>query len=959
MKSAAVAAKPRSPNHALPRLAPLLLALAVSQAYATEQILTGANGASGLSGLVAGQSGTAGWFGVSLGGAQNDIMSGKLTVIGGAGGAGGNGGLRTEAVNGGDGGAGGNGGSASSNMVSSTGASPALAEARAFGGMGGRAGDPGYIEGEQEEYPTYMAYDPAYGKGGVGGAGGDAYSQARATATGSASATAIAYAKGGDGGAAFGRTTQAGSAGRAQASAYAQSGSGDVTVSASANGGHGGDTGWGFGSRGAGPRGADVELFNAVSGATAGLLSLTQSSVGGNGSNAFVPVYPYDENGQLPQTPSPDNGGGNARSTLTLSDGKAGALSATVSAAGGAGGAIYSTQYSGMYPANRGGDANAQLRLDSTQTGANVTGAVFASGGTGGAGVGLSPYLTNGDGGSARAEGTLSGLGLVSGNVSAQGGAAGDPYPDSYGSGQGGSAYAELTLSGTGSVSGSASAAGGANKNSLYAGDSYAGAAAVLNLRGGGAVGQSYASGGGALSAVNAVTSGALAVDVLASSSGRASGGATAAVSVDSGVGGNRAGTAAVKARAEAISDDRMNSGAVAATLSVRASGAIDAVSNARGGNSYGGDNYGSPGSGGSAIASAKGITDGNHAVNLSAIARGGDSGLPLFYARTASADADARGQSGAGRVVVSADARAGRNSQPWETRAGVYGEARAHASALTTDAGGSGKATAYAWGGAADVLAASAGRDGRGSLLTAVATGVAGNSNSYFEHGRSEKSGSASSVTGFDAGSFALADLNGETHVVSNVSGAPDAGVQIAGLGANVGAAIGTLIGTGMQAVATTVGNDLSTVWEQPNILGQLATSSQFQFQAYSGQHLLIGFVSAAFLGGGFDVLDFSITNNGVGLFSHSFTSLGEAEVFFTDHVLDLGLFGAGMQDVRIASEARFYGAGGYAFNYVLGAGAAVAAVPEASSWIMMVLGLGALVLVARRRRLTPEPRA
>ena len=107
---------------------------------------------------------------------------------------------------------------------------------------------------------------------------------------------------------------------------------------------------------------------------------------------------------------------------------------------------------------------------------------------------------------------------------------------------------------------------------------------------------------------------------------------------------------------------------------------------------------------------------------------------------------------------------------------------------------------------------------------------------------------------------------------------------------------------------------------------------------------------MSASFADG-FDTLELSITNNGVGLFSRLFTSADDAMLFLNDNVLDFGLFGAGAQDVRVSSTYSYFKPGAFAFNYVVGTGAALAPLPEPSSWLMLALGLGTLVLVARRR--------
>ena len=72
-----------------------------------------------------------------------------------------------------------------------------------------------------------------------------------------------------------------------------------------------------------------------------------------------------------------------------------------------------------------------------------------------------------------------------------------------------------------------------------------------------------------------------------------------------------------------------------------------------------------------------------------------------------------------------------------------------------------------------------------------------------------------------------------------------------------------------------------------------------------------------------------------------------------------------AGNQHLVSNSSLTYAKQGAYAFNYVLGGGASfstsalgvatldsVSAVPEPSAWLMMSLGMGGMLLVARRRR-------
>ena len=911
-------------------LTPLVLSLAVSQAYAVERYVFAGPGADGANAVANGAAGAHGGAGQPMV-AEFDLppaLDDLVTFYGGQGGAGGIGGARDTAVagaSGGDGGHGGDGGAVLGGISSVWSALAAQLSNRnvVFGGNGGAGGASGDV-GRGYPFPdVYNNFDPTRGIGGNGGQGGFADSRVRTVATGDTAVVASAAAVGGRGGNASGYTGRVGAGGGAVARAYGQSDSGAVSVAATARGG---DAGVGdfLGITG-GARGGDATLVDAVSGSTSGALTLSQEAVGGTAGGRYL-TSRADWADRFE-----DNGGGHASSSLVLDDARAGALSVLVGAHGGD--AVGVNNVAGVQANYRhdGGNGHATLTLASRVAGAAVEASVNATGGVGGSGE----RATAGSGGAARAVGTISGLGAVNGTANARGGHGG-AKGDFGGGGGGGAAHADLTLAGAGMVTGAANAYGGDDEHAYYSPAAPGDADASLTLHGAGASGASYAAGLSSHSSVNAVTTGALAVDVLATAQGSYNGGgATAVVSVASGVDSARAGNAAVRARATAASANAFNAAGVEARLSVRASGAIDGASSAIGGNSYYGP-YGSPGAGGNAVARAEGIGSGANAVAISAHARGGDTNLSLPYATGGSAAAEAYGRSVTGAVTASADARAGADSIG-QSIVGRLGSARADATALADAVGGRATATASAWGLTAEMSASSGGRDQRGAAVQAGATGAIGVRDYGYED-FTGKSAAGASSTVFDAARFALADLGGDTHVVSNVS----TGAALDGVAAP---ALDSTIGTGMQALAASVGGRF---WEPY----QLSVSNQFQFEAYGGQHLLIDFVSASFLNGGFDVLDFSITNNGAGLFARSFTSLDEAMSFFSGNVLDLGAFGAGAQDVHISTVAGFNDARGFAFNYVLGAGAALAPVPEASSWTMLVLGLGTLVLVARRRR-------
>jgi hypothetical protein len=92
-------------------------------------------------------------------------------------------------------------------------------------------------------------------------------------------------------------------------------------------------------------------------------------------------------------------------------------------------------------------------------------------------------------------------------------------------------------------------------------------------------------------------------------------------------------------------------------------------------------------------------------------------------------------------------------------------------------------------------------------------------------------------------------------------------------------------------------------------------------------------------------------VTNNGVLVFSSTLNG-SELPALLDDRLLDLGLLSSGAQNLAIRASWRAIGqfgfGTGYGFNYLMG----VSTVPEPATWLVMLLGLGTLVMVARRRR-------
>ena len=685
--------------------------------------------------------------------------------------------------------------------------------------------------------------------------GGNASSTASAYGQGAAEVVARAEATGGRGG-----PTPMGwlDGGTATAQAYGQSGTGNVTVSASATGGNN----------------RNVTLNNAVSGSTRGRLALNQRAVAVLDDRYWEADGPFE---------------GHATSILDLTDSAASALSADISAVGGGG-----------LPFIPGGYAESRLTLTSTRSGANVVGAVTATGGEGG-------YFSAGN--YAIASATLTGTADVTGTASATGGRGGS----GGGAGQGGpgTALASLTLSAGGLADGTVAAYGGEISyiGSYYDND----ATATLTLIGAGARGSAIAIGGNAGSDVTARTTGAQAVDVTSTAqlglTGRYVGGtATANTDVRTAPGG---GQAAV--RAAAYADGGSSTGTAIANVRVASAGEIVATARAKGG-------YPSVccyATSGDANTSVHAVTSGSHGVTATATSLANIGSYDGSQSYAGSGTASAYGRSGSGIVNAAAEARGGE----------VFGVTAATAHAVTTALGGVSNARAVATGVnvTASATADAIGRQGYAVGFSSAASGAV-----------------ARSATAYSANRFSQADwtlpVAAGDYVAATAMAAPAA--------ESVGrTAPGELLGAGMHAASNSY-VAAADPWPTPQVI-MPESSARFQFATAADQLLQVAFMEGA--GSGFDVLELTILNHGLQLFSRTFLGAAEADLFFNGHVLDLGLLGAGTQDLVIRSAYTFTVPGSYAFNYLVGS--SVGAVPEPSTWLMLLLGMGGVLVLARRR--------
>jgi hypothetical protein len=126
---------------------------------------------------------------------------------------------------------------------------------------------------------------------------------------------------------------------------------------------------------------------------------------------------------------------------------------------------------------------------------------------------------------------------------------------------------------------------------------------------------------------------------------------------------------------------------------------------------------------------------------------------------------------------------------------------------------------------------------------------------------------------------------------------------------------------------------------------------SADFQLSGHGT--IRLGFLNTMSVGNGFDSSTFQIFVNGDLFLSQAFSDLASANSFFTHHIFDLGDFSGGDTDIDLVYNETMSSAAGFGFTYGFAAGA----VPEPSTWAMMLIGFAGLgfIFCHRKRNVYP----
>jgi hypothetical protein len=374
---------------------------------------------------------------------------------------------------------------------------------------------------------------------------------------------------------------------------------------------------------------------------------------------------------------------------------------------------------------------------------------------------------------------------------------------------------------------------------------------------------------------------------------------------------------------------------------------------------------------GGDANASSVATSSGPGVASSSASATGGAGGGSELGERTYGADGDASASSGAtssGSGGASSSATA--TGRSFLSLDGGNASARANASAIGR---GTALAKAVATGGNFEITstanATSNAETASGALAQAQSTALGSSGQA--------QSTAKTSFAGMSVQSSAVAPTRGGT-ATTNAIAQGGAGQDFVNPGQTAYAfstalpdkAYATTLIDGASHVASALLEPRDAVFGTAILGANYAsdgfgesdtTSASSTFDFGYGGDLQIGLiddqVSGFAKGVGFQSMEFTIQADGVEVLDVTFGSLAIAESFFRDDVIDLGADLGSNIDLTFGYTLTADGPGGFGFDLAIGG-----AVPETSTWAMMVVGFAGLGFAGHRstkRRAAVRPRA
>jgi hypothetical protein len=341
--------------------------------------------------------------------------------------------------------------------------------------------------------------------------------------------------------------------------------------------------------------------------------------------------------------------------------------------------------------------------------------------------------------------------------------------------------------------------------------------------------------------------------------------------------------------------------------------------------------------------------------------------------AATSSGGTGGAGGNGAGFVAPAKGGGAGGSANSAAIASSEAGSATATATSSGGKGGGGGRGPANeegGVGGAGGNADATAHASSQGSALvqaTATSTGGAGGNGG-------KNGGEGWAPAGGDGSAYAISGAQNSSGAATALAfapaGAPAGASSVATAGSSAAAALPSIAAGHVVSDATLtsptgdigVGAMSAAYGGSGSALTYEATAT-FDFSTSKKEALDLNLLSNNPAQIGFDSLDLQVINETTSksLASLSFTSSSAAETFFKKGQVSLGSVGAGSQSIEIEymlgynSGTSAAAGDGFAFTYALVDPPVGAAVPETSTWAMMLVGFAGLAFAGYRARVTP----
>jgi hypothetical protein len=267
---------------------------------------------------------------------------------------------------------------------------------------------------------------------------------------------------------------------------------------------------------------------------------------------------------------------------------------------------------------------------------------------------------------------------------------------------------------------------------------------------------------------------------------------------------------------------------------------------------------------------------------------------------------------------------------------------------------------TAQSFASGAGLAQSTAVAQGAGGLTQATSTSTGGVATRIVTAASAQAGGTSNvgTITSFGSTGLILPDLSGANtglHAFSYADGAPDPSLVASEL-ASHRKINHALVASGLQTLA--LGSMGAQIAMDASAVNTYSASAEYSFTLAHASGVLLGLLDFSGHDSGNSVsITFSVSNFGSSLLNLTFSSLSDADTYFSDHALSLGTMSG---NVDLLLNYTLVGQTDQAadFSYLLAtgpltnSGTSISPVPEVDPRALLLLGLGVLAAFQRLMR-------